>query len=161
MIKPVYAFIDSQNVNLSIRSQGWKLDFARFRKYLADKYKVQRAFLFMGMISGYENLYKYLTDSGYEIIFKPTVRERSGEVKGNVDAELVLHCAKIQYDNYDKAIIISGDGDFYCLIEYLEQEDKLRSLIVPNRYKYSVLFKEFRDKIYYMNYLESKVGAKK
>ncbi len=28
-----YAFIDSQNLNLSIRDQGWVLDFRRFRKY--------------------------------------------------------------------------------------------------------------------------------
>jgi uncharacterized LabA/DUF88 family protein len=39
----------------------------------------------------------------------------SGRVKGNVDAELVLH-TMIEYDNYSKAIIISGDGDFFCLV---------------------------------------------
>jgi len=32
-----YAFIDSQNLNLSIRNQGWVLDFRRFRRYLEDK----------------------------------------------------------------------------------------------------------------------------
>lgn len=31
-----YAFIDSQNLNLAIRTLGWKLDFARFRTYLAE-----------------------------------------------------------------------------------------------------------------------------
>jgi len=31
-----YAFIDSQNVNLSIQELGWRLDFARFRKYLVE-----------------------------------------------------------------------------------------------------------------------------
>jgi len=33
-----YAFIDSQNLNLSIREQGWVLDFKKFRIYLKDKY---------------------------------------------------------------------------------------------------------------------------
>ncbi|MDD4894999.1 MAG: hypothetical protein PHW54_06800 [Candidatus Omnitrophica bacterium] len=41
-----YAFIDSQNLNLSIRDQGWALDFKRFRKYLEDKYGVTKAFIF-------------------------------------------------------------------------------------------------------------------
>ncbi len=33
-----YAFIDSQNLNLNIRNQGWILDFARFRVYLKEKH---------------------------------------------------------------------------------------------------------------------------
>lgn len=40
-----YAFIDSQNLNLGIRSQGWKLGFATFRRYLRDKYAVNKAML--------------------------------------------------------------------------------------------------------------------
>jgi hypothetical protein len=43
-----YAFIDSQNLNLAIRDQGWMLDFGRFRKYLQDKYQVKKAFIFIG-----------------------------------------------------------------------------------------------------------------
>ncbi len=42
----------------------------------------------------------------------------------------------IQYKNYDKAIIVSGDGDFYRLIEYLENQQKLESLVVPNVKRY-------------------------
>ena len=43
----IYAFIDSQNLNLSILEQGWQLNFARFRVYLKDKYKVGKIFLFI------------------------------------------------------------------------------------------------------------------
>ena len=39
-----YAFIDSQNLNLAIQDQGWKLDFGRFRTYLADSFNVTKAF---------------------------------------------------------------------------------------------------------------------
>jgi hypothetical protein len=35
-----YAFIDSQNVYLSIKNQGWKIDFAKFRRYLKEKYLI-------------------------------------------------------------------------------------------------------------------------
>ncbi|MBL7158947.1 hypothetical protein ISS85_00520 [Candidatus Microgenomates bacterium] len=40
--KKNYAFIDSQNLNLGVLSQGWRLDFARFRVYLKEKYKVEK-----------------------------------------------------------------------------------------------------------------------
>jgi len=52
-----YAFIDSQNLNLAINDAGWKLDFARFRIYLKDKYKVKKAYLFVGYLSRNERLY--------------------------------------------------------------------------------------------------------
>ncbi len=47
-----YAFIDSQNLNLSIRSLGWKLSFVCFRRYLKEKYRVTKAFVFIGYIEG-------------------------------------------------------------------------------------------------------------
>jgi hypothetical protein len=68
-----YAFIDSQNLNLAIRDQGWMLDFGRFRKYLSDKYKVARAFLFIGYIPTNQNLYTSLQQQGYILIFKTTL----------------------------------------------------------------------------------------
>ena len=36
-----YAFIDSQNLYLSIKAQGWKIDFAKFRVYLRDCDKLE------------------------------------------------------------------------------------------------------------------------
>lgn len=121
--KQNYAFIDSQNLNLAIRRQGWALDFRKFRKYLKDRFNVQTAFLFIGYIEGNNFLYTALQKCGYIVIFKPTLTyEKDGEMhtKGNVDADLVLH-TMIEYKKYDKAIIVSGDGDFYCLVDYLAQ----------------------------------------
>src|SRR3989304_11019 len=129
--KKIFAFIDSQNLNLGVRSAGGILDFARFRKYLTDKYNVEKAYLFIGLVADNQSLYKYLQNSGYVLIFKPTLEnKKKGIIKGNVDAELVLH-TMIEYKNYDKAIIISGDGDFYCLVEYLADNNKLDKIIVP------------------------------
>ena len=154
-----YAFIDSQNLNLGVKSQGWDLDFARFYVYLKDKYKVKKAFLFIGYVAGNEALYTYLQNAGYIVIFKPTLEYKKGGklyTKGNVDAELVLH-TMIEYLNYDKAIIVSGDGDFYCLIEYLEQKEKLGRIIIPNRKAYSQLLWKFREYMDYMNNLSNKL----
>ena len=107
-----YAFIDSQNLNLGIRSQGWKLDWRKFRQYLRNKYNVTKAFIFIGYKPGNEALYTRMQDMGYFLILKPTMELLDGTVKGNVDAELVLH-AMIEFKNYQKAIIVSGDGDFH------------------------------------------------
>lgn len=141
-----FAFIDSQNLNLGVKSQGWKLDFARFRVFLKDKYKVKKAFLFVGFMPGNQKLYTYLQEVGYICVFKPVMEiniNGKKSVKGNVDAELVLH-TMIEYNNYEQAIIVSGDGDFYCLIEHLTNNNKLLKLIVPNK-RHSSLLKKFRD----------------
>ncbi len=147
--KKVYAFIDSQNLNLGVKSQGWKLDWRKFRQYLRNKYRVEKAYLFIGHLDGNEALYTFLQEAGYILIFKPTLEQKINgkvKIKGNVDAELVLH-SMIQYKDYDKAIIISGDGDFHCLIEYLDQKDKLLKILAPTSH-YSSLLRKFNDKNY-------------
>src|SRR3989344_2075348 len=154
----VYAFIDSQNLNLAIRDQGWRLDFARFRIYLKDKYKVSKAFLFLGYIPKYENLYKTLKQAGYILVFKPIhLRKEKGVtvVKGNVDAELVLH-TMIEFPHYKKAVIVTGDGDFHCLVDFLRKKRKLRKLLIPNYHKHSALLREFIRDSDFMNGLKKK-----
>ena len=144
-----YAFIDSQNLNLGVRSQGWRLDFRKFRQYLRSKYDVGKAYLFIGQVAGNESLYAFLQESGYILIFKPTLERIDRgkiKVKGNVDAELVLH-TMIQYKNYHKAVIVSGDGDFHCLVEYLEKKDKLLKILAPTDH-YSSLLRQFNKQHY-------------
>jgi uncharacterized LabA/DUF88 family protein len=153
-----YAFIDSQNFNLGVRSQGWKLDWRKFRKYLRDKYQVEKAFLFIGYKPGNETLYAKLQQNGFVLVLKPTLLLPNGAVKGNVDAELVLH-TMIELENFDKAIIVSGDGDFYCLVEYLVKINKLFRLLTPNKY-YSRLYKEFSKFIFRVDRLKKNIGMK-
>lgn len=136
----VYAFIDSQNLNQGIRELGWRVDFKRFRRYLYEKYGVEKAFLFIGYMPQNTDLYAYLQDAGFICIFRPTLTYKDGSTKGNCDAELVLH-AMIQLPNYDGALIVSGDGDFQCLAKYLHEQNKLKAILVPNQKKYSALFK--------------------
>lgn len=154
--KKVYAFIDSQNLNLGIRDQGWKLDFKRFRVYLKDKYKVSKAFLFIGYIDKNEDLYAFLKKAGYKLVFKPVVKQR-GKVKGNVDAELVLH-TMIQMENFKQAVIVTGDGDFFCLVEFLQKKRKLKKIIIPNKKRYSSLLLKYKKYMDFMNNRSQKLG---
>ena len=151
-----YAFIDSQNLNLSIIDQGWKLDYKRFRKYLDDKYKVKKAFLFIGFIATQQTLYTALQQQGYILVFKPTLALKDGKVKGNVDAELVLH-TMIEWNNYDKAVLITGDGDFHCLVEHLKIKNKLEKLLIPNRNKNSALLRKFTGEMAFIDSLRGKL----
>lgn len=148
--KKNYAFLDSQNLNLAVRDQGWRLDFKRFRKYLEDKYGVSKAFLFIGYVPTQQSLYTALQEYGYVLIFKPTLSLAGGKVKGNVDAELVLH-SMIEYPNYGQAVIVTGDGDFYCLVEYLKKQGKLLRLIIPNKEKYSALLRKFAPEMAFIS----------
>jgi len=154
-----YAFIDSQNLNLGVRSQGWKLDFRKFRQYLRNKYNVTNVYLFIGYKAGNEALYTNLQQMGYIVILKPTMELPDKTVKGNVDAELVLH-TMIQYPNYAKAIIVSGDGDFHCLVEYLEEQGKLLLILAPNRH-YSGLLRKYNNYIVRVDLLRNSLEQKK
>ncbi|MFH1854989.1 MAG: NYN domain-containing protein [bacterium] len=156
-----YAFIDGQNVNLAIRDLGWKLDFKRFRVYLKEKYNVEKAYYFIGYVEGNEILYQSLQEYGYICIFKPTLAGPDGKIKGNCDAELVLH-TMIEYPNYNQAVIASGDGDFACLVEYLIEKDKLRTVLAPNFKKSSWLLRRVAQDRYiaFMNNLRQKLELK-
>lgn len=154
-----YAFIDSQNLNLAIRDLNWTLDFTKFRIYLKDKYHVTKAFLFIGYIPSNQNLYTKLQNDGYTLVFKNTLTLPSGKPKGNVDAELVLQTI-IEIENYDKAVIVSGDGDFYCLVDYLIRKNKLEKLLIPDRASYSTLFKKLQKYISFVSDLKEKLGYK-
>ncbi len=153
------AFIDNQNLNLGVQKLGWKMDWRKFRKFLKDEYNVTDAYMFIGHMPEHEDMYLQLHDAGYLIVLKPTFdmskpqkvevekKEDSDKpedkkpVKGNVDAELVLWAVK-EMKNYQKAVIVSGDGDFYSLVEYLQAEKKLLHLLAPNSH-YSSLYNKY------------------
>jgi uncharacterized LabA/DUF88 family protein len=155
-----FAFIDSNNLNLGIKELGWRLDSKRFRVYLAEKYSVKKAYLFIGYLPENQELYRSLQEFGYVLIFKPVMKDKGGEPKGNVDAELVLQ-VMIDWNKHDKAVIISSDGDFYCLVNYLYEKKKLKRVISPNYKKCSALLKKAaREKIDFLDYQRDKLARK-
>jgi len=157
-MKKNYAFIDSQNLHMGTQVSGWKLDFLKFRNYLKTKYAVDKAYLFIGYIPTNTSLYKHLQEFGYTLVFKPVLEIRKNgkkEYKGNVDAELVLHTI-INMDKYDKAVIVSGDGDFHCLVEYLDKNNKLEKILTPNK-RYSSLLRKYSSYILPLGVIKKKL----
>ena len=156
-----YAFIDSQNLNLGIQKLGWKLDYRKFRVYLAEKYGVKKAYVFIGFVALNQSLYDHLQEAGFILKFKPTISDADGKIKGNIDADLVLR-AVLELSEYDKAIIVSSDGDFYSLVQYLYENDKLRMVLSPNKEHCSTLLKRAaKEKIWFINNLQDKLAYKK
>jgi uncharacterized LabA/DUF88 family protein len=156
-----YAFIDSQNLNLGIRKLGWALDYKKFRIYLKEKYGVKKAYMFIGFVGGNQKLYDKLQETGFILHFKPTIPDGDGKIKGNVDADLVLR-AILEYTNYEKAIIVSSDGDFYSLVQHLYNNNKLKMVLSPDVDNCASLLKqEAKDKIVYMNNMTIKLGYKR
>lgn len=145
-----YAFVDGNNLYLGAKSQKIKLDYRSLRFYLRDKLDVEKAFLFIGYDAMQSQLYEALRSYGFVLVFKPIVIyiDSFGErrMKGNVDAELVLYAAAIEYRNYKQAVIITSDGDFACLMRFLQERRKLAHIITPTK-RYSKLLKPFQDKI--------------
>lgn len=171
----MYAFVDSQNLNLGTQKVGWKMDWKKLHEYLKTQHGVTRAYLFIGYMQENEAMYEGLHDMGYSIVLKPTVSTSHADhengqpgdkkkdtppptVKGNVDTELVLYAMK-EMPNYSKAIIVSGDGDFYCLAEYLASKDRLKHIMTPNRF-YSSLLKPYEQYIIRIDELRRELAYK-
>lgn len=149
----VHAFIDSQNLNVGVQKFGWKMDWRKFRQFLADEYGVTKAYMFIGYIPENEQLYDQMHEVGFSVVLKPTfdltrprpeVDEKDERpVKGNIDADLVLWVMK-EMSNYEKAIIVSGDGDFFSLVEYLVSKNRLLHLLTPSGH-YSQLYHAYEE----------------
>jgi len=163
MKKPLnnYAFIDGNNLHLAIRSLGWSIDYRKFRIYLREKYGIETAYIFVGFLEENQNLYQTLQKAGYILIFKEVLKYKDGSVKGNCDAELVLQ-VMIDFSEYNQAVIVSGDGDFACLVRHLQKHQKLNRVLIPNQKKYSALLKKAgRKHLDFMNDLCEKLKYRK
>ena len=152
-----YAFIDSQNLYLAVQELGWKIDFKKFRIYLKEKYAVERAYMFMGFLPGNQELYNFLQKVGFTLVFKPLITNEKLPVKGNCDAELVLQ-AMIDLNEYNQTLLITGDGDFYCLVKYLDTKNKLLRVLAPSPQNCSSLLSRIAgNKITFVSDLRHKI----
>ena len=147
-----YAFIDGQNFHKSVQelekeleTLEVELDLNEFRIYLTEKYGVKVAYCFLGYLQKNKKLYKCLESQQYKLIFKE-VATHENTIKGNVDVNLTLQ-AMIDYKKYSKAVIITSDGDYACLVEYLANKGKLECLIACSRGGCSYLLRKLHKKI--------------
>ena len=133
------ALIDGQNLHLSTMEDGWKVDHRRLRIYLKENYGVERAYYFLGYLNPnkYSALYTALQESGFILKWKGgyEILELNSEKKGNVDVDIVFFALTNFIDNrneFNKFILISGDGDYINLVEYLIEKERLEKVLFPS-----------------------------
>ena len=150
----VFAFIDAQNIAKGIKNSGWNINWGTFRQWLAINYNVSQAYMYIGYIEKNKDLYLQLNNNGFNIDLKQMLksgqdlRVSSEDVKGNVDVDLTIGVWR-EAEHYDKAIIVTGDGDFASLVQYLLKQKKLKKIIVPEFY--SALYQQFDEYIVKIN----------
>ena len=144
-----YAFIDGANLYNGVKSLSWKFDYGRFRIWLTEKYKVDQAYLFLGMMPQYNDLYTELRKKGYLLVFREVIFDHNGKAKGNCDADIVVQAMQNAYENkFNKAILVTSDGDYSPLVKFLLSKQKMHTIISPyETKKCSVLLKRTGVKI--------------
>lgn len=152
----IRAFIDGQNLyrGVSETEPKWQLDYARFRRYLTEKYYVEEAYYYIGyMEEKNESLYDHLQRAGFILRFREHSESMVTGKKGNVDTDIVFDIMKsIMKDGVDKVVLVSGDGDYKRTVDFLMENDKLLQIIFPNRKFASSLYRKMSNKYYlYLN----------
>ena len=154
------AFIDGQNLYYGLKSSELKIDYKRFRVYLRDKYNVKDAYYFLGFIKNEEgSLYENLQKAGFILKFKAHNELMAGKKKGNVDTEIVFEVMKRLIENpdeFDKILIVSGDGDYKNLVDYLREKDRFLKILLPTKTNASSLYKKMGHQWY--DYIENAIS---
>lgn len=148
-----FAYIDGANLYKGITSLGWRLNYKRFRIWLSEKYGVRVAYLFIGLIPKYKELYKYLQECNFTLVFKEVVYDGDGRPKGNCDADLVLQATRDTYENkFDEAVLVTSDGYYAALVTFLQERQKFLVILSTHpKDKCSILLKRTGAKIAYIN----------
>lgn len=144
-------YIDGNNLYRAAKELGFDLDYKKFRGWLRQKYNPANVYLFIGLVPDRTKFYEYLQECGFILIFKQTVSVE-GKIKGNCDAELVLKAISDFYTKaYTSCILTTGDGDFGCLVEFLQANRALNRVIAPDEHKCSILIKNKNCEITFLN----------
>ncbi|MDB5255108.1 MAG: hypothetical protein JWL92_484 [Candidatus Nomurabacteria bacterium] len=144
-------YIDGNNLYQSAKGLGFEIDYKKFSGWLRQKHRPSSIFLFIGFLPERVKFYQYLKECGFTLVFKETISV-SGTIKGNCDAELVLKAVSDFYTkSFDSVVLISGDGDFGCLVEFLQLNNALEQVWAPDKNKCSVLLKNKTVNVAFLN----------
>lgn len=141
--------------------KAWKIDLYKFRVYLKDKYKVDRAYYFLGHLKeGYDYLYRSIQEAGFIVVFKDHTGNLTSQKKGNVDTDIVFEVMKsVLEDTFEKILLVSGDGDYSKLVDYLIKKEKFEKILFPNKDFASSLYNKLvQERLDYLESVKEKIG---
>lgn len=151
------AFIDGQNLHMGTTTGNtpWKVDLYKFRVYLEKKYNVTEAYYFLGYVQEInQELYAEIQKAGFILVFRQHNTAMIGKKKGNVDSDIIFNIMKRLYKklDFDKIVLVSGDGDYKILVDFLVEEKRFKKVLFPNIKFASSLYKTLGSE--YFDYLE-------
>ena len=151
------AFIDGQNLHLGVRESQWDVNHSRFRIYLREKYSVEEAYYHLGYVDeSHQDLYDTLQRSGFIVKFREHNPQQVSKKKGNVDTDIVfeiMKCVIERGEKFDKILLVSGDGDYKKMVDYLIRKERFEKILFPNKRYASSLYKGLGSR--YFDYLEN------
>lgn len=159
------AFIDGQNLYMGTRKieeGAWNVNLKKFRIFLKDKYHIQVAYYFLGFVNEkHQDLYTDIQEAGFVLIFREHNAAMIGKKKGNVDSDIVFSIMKKLYKKevFDKVVLVSGDGDYKQLVDFLIEEKRFKKVLFPNKKFASSLYKKLGSEFF--DYLDSEAIKKK
>jgi uncharacterized LabA/DUF88 family protein len=143
-----FAFIDGANLHFTYESTdiNWKVDYQKLRNYLKKKLGVTVAYYFIGEIQIYKDIYTTLESYDYTVRLKrPSIHKTEEEAcpyckrvikpkqktnKADCDSFLTL-TAISNLHLYDKAVLVTSDGDYDELVKMLLRQDRLHMVFAP------------------------------
>lgn len=125
-----YAFIDASNIIYGARTEGWLIDQKKLFDYLKRKFGCSRAFFYFGKDDANKEQGKFLKkleSFGFTLRVKQ-IKRYGKRQKANCDVDLTLDMV-VMKEKYDQAIVLTGDGDFLPLFEFLKEQKKEITII--------------------------------
>lgn len=124
--------------------KSWEVNLKKFKKYLKTKYKVFKAYYFLGYVQEKNhNLYEEIQNAGFILMFREHNSAMLGKKKGNVDSDIIFHIMRKLYkkEDFNKIVLVSGDGDYKMLVDFLIKEKRFKKILFPNQEFASSLYK--------------------
>ena len=135
----VAVFIDAANIIHCHKDIGWKVDFKKLKKYFETKCSLVAIYYYSAYLDEsptQQSFFEMLSRKGYILRLKKLRRitntDGTIQFKGNCDTDMVVD-AVARMDEYDTAVIMSGDSDFISLVNLLRGKGK-RVIVISTRW---------------------------
>lgn len=121
-LNKIAVFVDAVNIEKFAKQKGLKPDYQKLEQELTKSApEVLGLFYYTALEANAKPKAKGIAN--YQVISKPVVRYQNGKAKGNLDSEIIRDLMS-KSSEFGTAILVSGDGDFTCIVEHLQQQQK-------------------------------------
>ena len=126
----IIIFIDNSNIFKGFRKYNTKVDYEKLKNIIARGRDLKDIFLYEGVVypmspqkkKWYEDLKR---KSGYVIKASFDKIAANDAIEKKIDIKMAIDIISLAYENaYDKAVLVSGDGDFIPVVNKLKEMNK-------------------------------------